>query len=249
VCESIASLGFVVVGLSQFNPKKSACTHEYQDQLHALAGSKADPSLHPALAHVDWSRAGVIGHSMGGFSSSMAAATPAHVAKFNLKAAVLSHGAVDQFQTCKNSSADNQCPNGCGVSAFPMTGGAAKCTCCTGPSPGTPNITIPVMFTTGSADSTVEASFLYKAFQACPARPRVYVNTAGQYHTTKGEQGFDAHFLACHVAGNQTSCARVYGTGPTDLCQARKRVKCQIDRSAAGWRPRRAKGGGQGVPG
>eukprot|EP00660_Eupelagonema_oceanica_P019782 gene19782-biopygen31779 len=69
--------GFVVVALAGWG--KVACPNEYQDQLHAIAGSKADPYLHPALAHVDWSKAGLIGHSMGGFSTSMAAATTAHV--------------------------------------------------------------------------------------------------------------------------------------------------------------------------
>lgn len=228
VAESIASLGFVVVALGQFDPQKTACVHEYQDQLHVIAASQANTSLHPALGRVDWTKAGVVGHSMGGFSTSMAAATPVHVAKYNLKAAVLSHGAVDQLQTCKNSTTDDQCPNGCTVNAFPMSGGKAKCTCCTGPSPGTPNITVPVLFTTGSADNTVEPSFLYKAFQACPARPKVFINIAGQYHTTKGEQGFDAHFLACHTAGIKSSCNKIYGSGPDDLCQAKKYVQCEV---------------------
>ena len=185
IVKSISSLGFVVVALASF---KGGCVNEYRDQLYAIGGSRSDPSLHPALAHVDWSRSGLIGHSMGGFSTSMAASTSMHATQYNLKAAVMSHGAVDQLQTCKNSTADNQCPNGCSVSPFPMSGGKAKCTCCTGPWPGTPNITVPAMFTSGSADNTVEAGFLYKAFQACPARPKVFVNIAGQYHTTKGEQ-------------------------------------------------------------
>ena len=226
VTEAIASLGFVVVGLAGFG--KAACAREYEDQLHAISGSRADPTLHPALSHVDWGRAGLIGHSMGGFATSMAAASGAAAAAANVKAAVMSHGAVDQLQTCKNTSADNQCPNGCSVSAFPMSGGKAACTCCTGLAPGTPNISVPVLFTTGSADTTVRANFLYTAFQACPARPKVFVNIAGQYHTTKGEQAFHAHFLACHTAGVQSSCSHIYGKGPNDLCQAKKYVKCEI---------------------
>lgn len=223
---SIASLGIVVVALAGWG--KEACANEYRDQLHAIGGSRLDPGLHPALGHVDWSRAGVIGHSMGGFATSMAAATPEHAAAFGLKAAVLSHGAVDQLQTCQNRTGHDECPNGCYVTPFPMTGGAAKCTCCTGPAPGTPNLTIPVMFTSGQADTTVKAEFLYQAFQACPARPKVFVDIAGQYHTTKGEQGFDAHFLGCHTAGLQSSCARIYGKGPDDLCQAKRYVRCEV---------------------
>ena len=225
MCKSIASLGFVVLALGGFG--KAACANEYQDQLHAIGGSEADPSLHPALAHVDWSRAGVIGHSMGGFSTSMAAATAGHVSQHHLKAAVLSHGAVDQLQTCKPS----QCPHGCSIGAFPMSGGAAKCTCCAGPAPGTPNLTIPVLFTTGSADTTVKPDFLYTAFRACPARPKIFINIAGQYHTTKNEQGFDAHFLGCHTGGLQSSCARIYAkdaNGTYALCKAKKYVKCEV---------------------
>eukprot|EP00662_Eupelagonemidae_sp_cell21_P004005 gene4005-8578_t len=48
--------------------------NEWKDMLHAIAGSKDNPSLHVSLGHVDWSRAGVMGHSMGGLSTTFAVA-------------------------------------------------------------------------------------------------------------------------------------------------------------------------------
>ena len=218
---AVASLGFVVVAAATGN---GACTTEAEDQLHALSGSRAKgPSLHPALAHVDWNKAAVFGHSMGGFATSMAAALPARAgSEFKILSAVMSHGAVGAVnETCP----PEQCPSGCSVDGFPMPR-IGKCV--RGPSPGTPDVYVPSMFTTGSGDGTVKASHVYAAFKACPARPKVFVELSGQVHTTKGEQGFDAHFLACHTASIQTSCDRIYGGGAEALCQARKYTRCEI---------------------
>ena len=218
---AVASMGFVVVAPAT---SKGACTSEAEDQLHALAGSRANPSLHPALAHVDWNRAAVFGHSMGGFATSMAAAAPLGPAN-NVKAAVLSHGAVGAVnETCSPET----CPSGCGVSGFPMPSVGR---CVRAPSPGTPAIQVPTLFTTGSADTTVRPNHVYAAFKACPARPKVFVELSGQGHTTKGEQGFDAHFLACHAAGVQSSCERIYGSDAEALCQARKYNRCEVVKS------------------
>merc|ERR1712003_44647 len=61
--------------------------------LHAIVGSKAKPSLHEALGHVDWSRAGIIGHSMGGLSTTFAVAEALKQPNmYNVKAGVDSHG-------------------------------------------------------------------------------------------------------------------------------------------------------------
>ena len=86
------------------------------------------------------------------------------------------------------------------------------------------------MFTTGSADGTVKPSHVYAAFKACAGRPKIYAELRGQYHTTKTEQGFDAHFLACHTAGIETSCAMIYSNRSDSLCNARNYVKCEIVR-------------------
>merc|ERR1711862_903670 len=68
--------------------------------LHALTGSKADPSLHTALGHVDWSRAGIMGHSMGG-AGAINSAQKALVQpdKYNVKAVVISHPYKDDAST------------------------------------------------------------------------------------------------------------------------------------------------------
>merc|ERR1711990_258768 len=67
---SVASLGFVVVAPATSG---GGCD-ESDDMLHALAGSKAKPSLHAALGHVDWNRSAIFGHSMGGFATILTAA-------------------------------------------------------------------------------------------------------------------------------------------------------------------------------
>ena len=54
---------------------------------------------------------------------------------------------------------------------------------------------------------------------------------ANQVGNLKGEQGFDAHFLACHAAGVQSSCERIYGNGAEALCQARKYNRCEVVKS------------------
>lgn len=85
---SIASLGLIVVAPATSG---GGCD-ESDDMLHAIDGSRAKPSLHEALEHVDWSRAGIIGHSMGGASA--ITATPKALSKadrYNVKAVVISH--------------------------------------------------------------------------------------------------------------------------------------------------------------
>merc|ERR1711865_474122 len=61
---------------------------------------KAKTSLHAALAHVDWSRVGIMGHSMGGFASlngaSDVAANPSKYS-FTLKAMLDSHGYIGEY--------------------------------------------------------------------------------------------------------------------------------------------------------
>lgn len=85
---SVASLGFVVVAPATSG---GGCD-ESDDMLHAILGSKAKPSLHTALGHVDWSRAGILGHSMGGAGAIIA--TPKALSqsdKYNVKAVIISH--------------------------------------------------------------------------------------------------------------------------------------------------------------
>ena len=64
------------------------------------------------------------------------------------------------------------------------------------------------------------------------ARPKIYAELTGGIHNEPKKDGllnqFDAHFLACHTAGIQSSCDRIYGSGPTSLCQANNYTKCEI---------------------
>lgn len=96
--ESVASLGIVVVA-----PATSAgkCDdNHWKDMLHAIEGSKAQPSLHSALQHVDWTRVGIMGHSMGGYGSLNGAAdvlsNPSKYS-FSLKAMLDSHGYIGDY--------------------------------------------------------------------------------------------------------------------------------------------------------
>lgn len=96
--QSVASLGMVVVA-----PATSAgkCDdNHWKDMLHAIEGSKAKTSLHSALQHVDWSKVGIMGHSMGGYGSLNGAAdVAANPSKysFSLKAMLDSHGYIGDY--------------------------------------------------------------------------------------------------------------------------------------------------------
>lgn len=96
--ESVASLGVVVVAPATSGGK---CDDDHwKDMLHAIEGSKAEPSLHTALGHVDWARVGIMGHSMGGFASLNGAAdvlTNPSKYTFSLKAMLDSHGYIGEY--------------------------------------------------------------------------------------------------------------------------------------------------------
>jgi len=89
--ESVASLGFVVVAPATSGGRCD--DNHWKDMLHALVGSKAKVSLHPALTHVDWNRTAIFGHSMGGYATLLAASEAVKKPEqYHLKAAVASHG-------------------------------------------------------------------------------------------------------------------------------------------------------------
>mmetsp|Transcript_124087 Transcript_124087/g.185476 ORF Transcript_124087/g.185476 Transcript_124087/m.185476 type:complete len:93 (+) Transcript_124087:361-639(+) len=70
--------------------------------LSALDQSKANPSLHSALSHVNWDAVAVFGHSMGGDATIKAAAKALEdPSKYPLKAALASH-AYKNYDTVAN---------------------------------------------------------------------------------------------------------------------------------------------------
>ena len=92
---------------------------------------------------------------------------------------------------------------------------------------------VPAMFTTGSADTTVDPASVKSAFDACPARPKVFAELVGAGHMEPRDGGrrlnlFDAHFLACHVSKRAESCTAIYSGGPLSLCRANKYTSCEI---------------------
>jgi len=84
LCSSIASLGIVVVA-----PGKHDCGDWSNQQAYAVTGSEQNKDAHRALAHVDFTRVGVIGHSEG---SAYTLGTAAYHRNLPIKAAVASHG-------------------------------------------------------------------------------------------------------------------------------------------------------------
>jgi hypothetical protein len=89
--ESVASLGFVVVAPATSGGRCD--DNHWKDMLHALKGSKAKVSLHPALSHVDWNRTAIFGHSMGGYATLLAASQAVkEPEEYHVKAVVASHG-------------------------------------------------------------------------------------------------------------------------------------------------------------
>jgi len=84
LCSSIASLGIVVVAVDG-----GVCGDWSNQQVHAVLGSQQRTDLHPALAHVDFTRVGIAGHSEG---SAYTQGTAAFHKDLSVKAAVMSHG-------------------------------------------------------------------------------------------------------------------------------------------------------------
>jgi len=58
--KKVASLGFVVVA-----PDTGNCNFHQDDIIQGIDWVKSNASLHEALQHVDWRRAGIFGHSFG----------------------------------------------------------------------------------------------------------------------------------------------------------------------------------------
>jgi len=84
LCADVVKMGFVVI-----SPLTQDCHGHGQDQLDAIQKAKSNPSLHPALAHVDWNRTAIFGHSFGGMHCSWKAYSS--IAPW-LNAVVVSHG-------------------------------------------------------------------------------------------------------------------------------------------------------------
>ena len=102
----------------------------------------------------------------------------------------------------------------------------------------TENVTVPSMFVTGTADTTVSPATVRAGYEKCPARPKIFVNVVGAGHMEPREgkrmNVLDAHFLACHTGGFRDSCDVIYGNGSHSLCKhpdpARTYAECKIDR-------------------
>lgn len=82
---TIASLGLIVI--APFTTG-GLCVLEFVDMLRALRSTHFF-DLHPALGKADFSRTGIVGHSMGGFEATLAGSFPL----LNIQAVVASHGA------------------------------------------------------------------------------------------------------------------------------------------------------------
>jgi dienelactone hydrolase len=95
------------------------------------------------------------------------------------------------------------------------------------------DVPVPAMFTTGTADTTVDPATVRAAFDACPSRPKVFANLVGGVHMeprdgSKHLNLFDAQFLACHVANRTDSCDAIYGGGKDSLCRKYSYAACVI---------------------
>lgn len=180
--KAVASLGFIIVA-----PKTGCCNSAGDDMLGALAWSRSNASLHKALGHVDWTRAGIYGHSFGSaWATDAVRKAEKQPDVYNVKAALFSHGG-------HNASA----------------------------------ITVPSMFTSGRGGGAGT-----DMFDSSPAKFKVYAvaKGAGHMEPIQGRRlnGFDGHFLGCHVAGLQTSCAKIYGDGPDSICKAQPMDACKV---------------------
>jgi len=91
-------------------------------------------------------------------------------------------------------------------------------------------LSLPTLYTTGGEDRLVRPSVVKSSFEkSVGARPRVLaeLSDADHFEPTDPRAGhlrlnpYVAAFLMCHVAGDETSCAKVYdATDASSLCNA-----------------------------
>lgn len=97
-------------------------------------------------------------------------------------------------------------------------------------------VTVPSMFTTGSADTLEPPSTILAEFLEAPATPKIYLNLRGATHLEPISPGrlniWGGRFLACHVADRSRQCALVYGTGAGTLCSSNDFVACTVQTRA-----------------
>jgi dienelactone hydrolase len=97
------------------------------------------------------------------------------------------------------------------------------------------DVTVPSMFTTGSADTLEGPSTIEPEFLEAPALPKIYLNLYGATHTEPISPGrlnvWGGRFLACHVADRTRQCDLIYGTGAGTLCSSNDFVDCIIQKA------------------
>jgi len=181
-----------LIAIAPLSCPEDLCLRELaQDLGTVLDTCAANRTLHPALARANFSRVGVAGHSMGGGASGYVAASTNATARYGVHAYVGMHG------TPVNEEA---------------------------------GLAVPTMYTTGGEDKLVRPSVVKSSFvRSANAAPRVLADLADANHfePTNPIQGhlrlnpYVAAFLLCHVAGDDSSCAKVYdATDASSLCNS-----------------------------
>jgi len=91
---------------------------------------------------------------------------------------------------------------------------------------------IPALFETSIYDRNISPAKIKGAFEACPSRPKVFLNAADGGHMEPTKEAYAnpwmAHFFGCHVGGLDDSCKKVYGDGPDSMCQDKNLNQCIV---------------------
>lgn len=92
-------------------------------------------------------------------------------------------------------------------------------------------VTVPSLYLTGTKDtSSSPPDVMLAQFDEDRAKYKIYANEQGGTHSwTKGTlDPWVAKFFMCHLAGSDTDCAAVYGSGSGSLCKATKFAQCTL---------------------
>lgn len=177
----VAGMGMIVLAAE---PTKGgeACSpdSEWQDMLHVLDVCKANRTLHAALAHADFARTGIFGHSMGAEASPLAANAALKRGGYGLKAMLSSHSwfkGQDSIDAVKN-----------------LTGIATMFTSCE--DDGHHAAENKIVFESCPGRPKVFANLVNGSHME-------------PIHGGRNNE-FDARFLACHVALHTPSCDAIY---------------------------------------
>jgi len=183
-----------VIVAAQSCPLKECYSGYCKDQQATIRACAKDRSLHPALANADFSNVGIYGHSMGAMST-LASVGGSDACKY------------DSSLNIKAAVSQHVCDEIHGPATMDAT-----------------NITVPVMFTTGTADTSCQDGCAQKFYdQMKHSKSKIMFDIRDINHFDPTNLGPNvevpptAYFFSCWLRNED--CDKVYGSSGKEICK------------------------------